>query len=281
MQILECYMAMGGVPHYWSFIEQGESADQAIDRLFFTDNGELRYEFEALYASLFRQSEPYMAIVNALSSRNTGLSRKEIAKKTGLCKNGKLTQMLEALEHCGFIRNYNAIGKKRKDSILQLVDAFTLFYFRFMKDKRRIGEGAWSSTLNSSEYRAWTGLAFEQVCLMHLPQIKMALGISGVKTNASSWFLPGDAKNEGAQIDLLIERQDQIINICEMKFSRSEFMVSKEYEKELLRKEDLFIQNAKPRQAVHLTLVTTFGLKENIHSSVFQSEVSLDDLFNA
>ena len=123
------------------------------------------------------------------------------------------------------------------------------------------------------------GGIFEQVCLMHLPQMKKALGISGVNTKASSWFLPGDSENDGAQIDLLIERQDQIVNICEMKFSRTNFTVTKEYEKELLRKEELFIQNAKPRQAVHLTLVTTIGLKENLHSSVFQSEICLDDLF--
>ncbi|MBP5638319.1 MAG: ATP-binding protein [Victivallales bacterium] len=279
MQILECYMAMGGVPHYWSFIEHGESAAQAIDRLFFTENGELRNEFGALYASLFRQPEPYLAIVDALSGRNSGLNRKEIARKTGLCENGKFTQMIEALEHCGFIRSYNPIGKKLKDSLLQLVDSFTLFYYRFMKNGRMHGDGAWCNALNSSEYRTWIGLAFEQVCLMHLPQIKKALGISGVNTKASSWFLPGDSEHDGAQIDLLIERQDQIINICEMKFSRTGFSVSKEYERELLRKEELFIQKAKPRQAVHLTLVTTIGLKENLHSNVFQSEVCLDDLF--
>jgi len=279
MQILECYMAMGGIPHYWSFIEQGESTAQAIDRLFFTEEGELRNEFDALYASLFRQPEPYLAIVDALSGRNGGLGKKDIARKTGLCENGKFGQMLEALEHCGFIRNYNAIGKKLKGSLLQLVDPFTLFYYRFMKDGRMRGDGAWRNALNSSEYRAWTGLAFEQVCLLHLPQMKKALGISGVNTKASSWSLQGDSEQDGAQIDLLLERQDQIINLCEMKFSRYEFILSKDYERELLRKQELFNQNATPRQAIHLTLVTTFGQRENIHSSVFQSEIRLDDLF--
>jgi len=279
MQILEFYMAVGGVPHYWSFLEPGESAAQAIDRLFFAENGELRNEFGALYASLFRQSEPYVAIVKALSEHNCGLNRKEVARRTGLLENGKFTQMVEALEYCGFIRVYHAVGKKSKEAILQLVDSFTLFYYRFVKDGKMRGDGAWRNVLNSSAYRVWTGLAFEQVCLLHLPQMKKALGINGVNTRASSWFLPGNADNDGAQIDLLIERQDQIINICEMKFSRAEFAVTKEYENELLCKEELFIQNAKPRQAVHLTLVTTFGLKDNSHSKVFQSSICLNDLF--
>lgn len=141
------------------------------------------------------------------------------------------------------------------------------------------GDGAWLNAMNSSEYRAWIGIAFEQVCLLHLPQMKRALGIAGVNTRASSWFIHGDSENDGAQIDLLIERQDQIINICEMKFARKDFTVTKQYERELLRKEELFIQNVKPRQAVHLTLVTTIGMNENLHSSVFQSEIRLDDLF--
>ena len=279
MQILECYMVMGGVPHYWSFIDRGESVAQAIDRLFFTENGELHNEFEALYASLFRQAEPYIAIITALASLKSGLSKKEIVNNTGFRENGKLTQMIEALEHCGFIRSYNAIGKKVKDTLIQLVDPFSLFFYRFMKGGRMRGDGAWLNAMNSSEYRAWIGIAFEQVCLLHLPQMKRALGIAGVNTRASSWFIHGDSENDGAQIDLLIERQDQIINICEMKFARKDFTVTKQYERELLRKEELFIQNVKPRQAVHLTLVTTIGMNENLHSSVFQSEIRLDDLF--
>ena len=279
MQILECYMVMGGVPHYWSFIEKGESVPQAIDRLFFAENGELHNEFEALYASLFRHTEPYIAIITALASTKNGLNKNEIVKMTGLIENGKLTQMLEALEHCGFIRCYKAIGKKVKDSLIQLVDPFSLFFHRFMKNGRLRGEGAWLNIINTPEYLAWTGIAFEQVCLLHLPQMKKKLGIAGVNTKASSWFVHGNAENDGAQIDLLIERQDQIINLCEMKFSKNVFTVTKEYEQELLRKEELFIQNAKPRQAVLLTLVTTIGMKENLHSSVFQSEIRLDDLF--
>ncbi len=279
MQVLECYMVMGGIPHYWSFIERGESVSQAIDRLFFRENGELHYEFNALYASLFRQPEPYLAIVTALAGRLCGLGKKELLKATGLCENGRLTKVLEALEHCGFIRYYRAIGKKQKDGLYQLEDPFTLFYYRFMKDNRISSGGAWQNMLNSPAYHAWIGIAFEQVCLLHLPQIKKALGIAGVSTSVSSWAVKGDAEEDGAQIDLLIERQDQIINICEMKYSRTEFVVSKEVEKDILRKEELFIQHVKPRQAVHLTLVTANGVKNNLHSGLFQSVITQDDLF--
>ena len=280
MQVLECYMVMGGIPHYWSFIEVGESVAQVIDRLFFLENGELHNEFNALYASLFRRPEPYLAIVTALAGRMCGLGKKELIALTGLRDNGNLTQVLEALEHCGFIRFYRAIGKKSKDGLYQLEDLFTLFYYRFMKDGRLSGKGTWQNRLNSPGYHAWSGIAFEQVCMLHLPQIKKALGILGVSTNVSSWNVKGNAEEDGAQIDMLIERQDQIINICEMKYSRTEFAVNKELEKELLQKEEIFIQHVKPRQAVHLTLVTTHGLKENTHSGVFQSVITLDDLFS-
>ena len=279
MQILECYLAMGGIPHYWHFIEPGESVPQTIDRLFFAENGELHHEFDALYASLFRQPEPYLAIVTALAKRKSGLTRKDLIRISCLDANGRLTHILEALEHCGFIRYYQAIGKQTKDGLFQLLDPFTLFYFRFMKDGRMREAGAWQNAVNSPAFRAWTGLAFEQICLLHLPQIKRALGISGVITTASSWLLQGDTEADGAQIHLLLERQDQIINLLEMKFANSDFTVTKEYERNLRRKEELFIRHARPRHAVHLTLVTTYGLKRNPHASVFQSTICLDDLF--
>ena len=280
LQILECYMAMGGIPHYWSFIQKGQSVPQAIDRLFFSENGELHNEFEALYASLFRQPEAYLAIVKALAQRQTGLSKKEILEQTGLMANGGLTKALEALEHCGFIRYYKAIGNRVKEGLFQLEDPFTLFYYRFMRDGKMGDEGSWLNAQNSQQYRAWLGIAFEQVCLLHLPQIKKALGISGVMTTASSWHSKGDAETTGAQIDLLIERKDQIINLCEMKYSRTPFVVTREYEEELLHKLELFLQKVAPRSAVHLTLVAASGVKENQHSGLFQAVLTLDDLFS-
>ena len=279
LQILECYMTMGGIPHYWSFISKGKSVPQAIDQIFFAENGELRNEFDALYSSLFRQPEPYLAIVEALAQHKSGLSKKELVTFTGLNENGALTKALEALEHCGFIRYYKAIGKKVKEGLFQLEDPFTLFYYRFMKGNCMRDEHAWLNELNSQRYRTWLGLAFEQVCLLHIRQIKKALGISGVITSASSWHCLGEADEPGAQIDLLIERNDQIINLCEMKYSKTEFVVTKEYEKELLHKQELFIKKVSPKQAVHLTLISTCGLKENQHSDVFQSQVTLDELF--
>ena len=156
-----------------------------------------------------------MKIVTALSEKRSGIPKKELVQSVKLSENGRLTQILESLEHCGFIRYYQAIGKKVKDGLYQLIDPFTLFYFRFMKDGRMRGENSWMNILNSSKYRVWTGLAFEQVCLLHLLQMKKALGISGVNTQSSSWFHPGSSEDNGIQIDLLIERADQIINLCE------------------------------------------------------------------
>ena len=278
-QLAECYMVLGGIPYYWSLLEKGLSLAQNIDKIIFAKNGKLSNEFNQLYASLFKSPEQYIDIVTALGKKKAGMTREEIIAATDKYSNGALSKVLDELEYCGFIRKYNGFDKKSKQAIYQLIDNYTLFYFKFIQQNENNDEHFWSASIDSAMHRAWSGLAFERLCMAHTQQIKVALGISGVLSNVYSWRKEADEMSDGAQIDLLIDRNDQVINLCEMKYSLSEYAIDAEYEQKLRNKKSAFIDATNTRKAVHLTMVTTFGIKANAHSGIVQNEVKLDDLF--
>ncbi len=276
-QILECYMILGGIPFYWNMLERNRSLAQNIDNLFFAKSGKLRNEFNQLYASLFKNPEMYIQVVTTLGNKKVGMTRDEIIENGKMINNGQLSKVLDELEYCGFIRCYNNIGKKKKTAIYQLIDNYTLFYFKYICNNDNNDEHFWSASIDSSMHRAWSGYAFERVCMMHTMQIKQSLGIAGVLSNVYSWR--ADNIEKGAQIDLLIDRNDQVINLCEIKFSMGEFTINKEYDEKLRNKKNVFIESTNTRKAVHLTMITTYGLKQNAYSGMIQSEVKMDDLF--
>ena len=279
-QLAECYMVFGGIPYYWSLLEKGLSLAQNIDKIIFAKNGKLSNEFNQLYASLFKSPEQYIDIVTALGKKKVGMTREEIIAATDKYSNGALSKVLDELEYCGFIRKYNGFDKKSKQAIYQLIDNYTLFYFKFIQQNKNNDEHFWSASIDSAMHRAWSGLAFERLCMAHTQQIKAALGIAGVLSNVYSWRKETDETSDGAQIDLLIDRKDQVINLCEMKYSLSEYAVDAEYEQKLRNKKSAFINATNTRKAVHLTMVTTFGIKANAHSGIVQNEITLDDLFS-
>ena len=278
-QLAECYMVLGGIPYYWSLLEKGLSLAQNIDKIIFAKNGKLSNEFNQLYASLFKSPEQYIDIVTALGKKKAGMTREEIIAATDKYSNGALSKVLDELEYCGFIRKYNGFDKKSKQAIYQLIDNYTLFYFKFIQQNENNDEHFWSASIDSAMHRAWSGLAFERLCMAHTQQIKAALGIAGVLSNVYSWRKEADETSDGAQVDLLIDRKDQVINLCEMKYSLSEYAIDAEYEQKLRNKKSAFIDATNTRKAVHLTMVTTFGIKANAHSGIVQNEVKLDDLF--
>lgn len=279
-QLAECYMVFGGIPYYWSLLEKGLSLAQNIDKIIFAKNGKLSNEFNQLYASLFKSPEQYIDIVTALGKKKVGMTREEIIAATDKYSNGALSKVLDELEYCGFIRKYNGFDKKSKQAIYQLIDNYTLFYFRFIQQNENNDEHFWSASIDSAMHRAWSGLAFERLCMAHTQQIKAALGIAGVLSNVYSWRKEADEMSDGAQIDLLIDRKDQVINLCEMKYSLSEYAIDAEYEQKLRNKKSAFIDATNTRKAVHLTMVTTFGIKANAHSGIVQNEITLEDLFS-
>ncbi|MDR2359441.1 MAG: ATP-binding protein [Prevotellaceae bacterium] len=275
-QMVESYMIFGGIPYYLSLMKKRFSLAQNVDALCFAKTGALREEFSSLYASLFKHSENHIKVVETLGKKTKGLTREEIIKSSKL-QGGGLTKILEELEQCGFIRKYNAFDKKNKYHLYQLVDFYTLFYLNFIRKNKYSDEHFWTNFIENAKHRAWSGYAFEQVCMAHIRQLKHALGISGVLTHAASW--KSIKTTPGAQVDLLIERNDNVINLCEMKYANTVFSIDKKYHENLRNKKDIFIKETKTTKSIYITLVTTYGVKQNEYSDIVQSEIKIDDLF--
>ena len=280
MDILEGYMVMGGIPHYWSLLEAGNSLAQNIDRLFFADKGKLRYEFNELYHSLFRNPENYIAIVQDLGKNSAGLTRDEIIAKTKIENGGNLSKQLEDLEHCGFIQYVNIPSNKKYRGVYKLMDNFTLFYLKYMSENSINDESFWTNNYNSSVRLSWVGIAFERVSFQHIRQIKEALQIGGVLSNVYSLYIKGkNGTGRGAQIDMMIDRSDNTINLCEMKFSNKAFTIDKEYQRNLQNKIDCIQEYTNYKKTIILTMITANGIEQNCYWNIVQKEVTMDDLF--
>ncbi|MFA5328457.1 MAG: ATP-binding protein [Prolixibacteraceae bacterium] len=279
-QIIQLYMVMGGIPFYWEEVKPGRSAMQNIEDICFSENGILRNEYKILFKSLFNKHEKHSVIAGVLAKKSLGLTRDEIITQTGLPNAGSTSRLLDELEESGFILKYKPLGKKTKNSIYQLIDFYTHFYLKFIAESPSGETNQWMNMIDNPRYRAWSGYAFEQVCLYHLPQIKKALGISGVQSTSSSWR--STTIKNGAQIDLVIDRRDQVINLCEMKFSINPFVIDSKYAEELRNKVGTFRTETKTRKSVFISLITTFGLQPNSYSTgLVQNDIKMDALFKA
>ena len=276
-QIVDYYTIIGGVPYYWKQLDKSKGLPQNIDNLFFKRNAVLREEFVKIYNSLFLHSEKHIALVKVLGEKRSGLTREEFVKNAGMADGGSISRMLEELELCGFVRSYNGFGKKTKDKIYQLSDFFSLFHLNFIENKKINDESFWTNNLNTPANNSWRGYAFEQVCLAHTAQIRRKLGIAGVTTYSFSWRSRNS--EPAAQIDLVIDRNDRVINLCEMKYADSEYIITKEYEAVLRNKRAAFMNETKTRKSVHITFITTYGVKHNEYWGHIQSEATMDDLF--
>ena len=276
-RICEAYMIFGGVPYYLSLLGKGLSLPQNVDALCFDENASLRGEFQELYTTLFKNSEKYIKTVTALGTKTKGLKRDEIINESGLSTGGGLTQILEELELCGFIRSYPNFSLDENLCLYQLTDPFSLFHLRFIKGRKPKNQRFWTSNLESPSLSAWKGFAFEQVCLSHSEQIKQALGVSAISTETSSWR--SRKSSPGAQIDLLLDRKDGVINLCEMKYSKAEYSISAKEAEQLRNKISVFEAESCTKKAVHLTMVTTYGIVKNSHAGIVHSEITLDGLF--
>jgi AAA+ ATPase superfamily predicted ATPase len=275
-QIVQLYMAMGGIPFYLNEIMPGRSAFQEIERLCFMKGGILVNEYDNLYRSLFSGADRHMTVIEVLSQKNKGMTRSEIIEAGKLENGGNTTKVLLELEESGFITKIYPFEKKVKTTLYRLTDQYSLFYLNFIKDSRAFGEGAWLSRIDNPGWRAWSGYAFENICFSHIGAIKRALGIGGVYTEVSSW----SNVEKGVQIDLLIDRRDQVISLCEIKFSQDVYSITKAYRGELEKKVSAFRTVSKTRKSVFLTMITTFGLEQNVHSIGFvQNIIKLEDLF--
>ena len=279
--ITECYMIMGGIPYYLSLLDRELSYLQNIDYLFFRKKAELWDEFDHLYNTLFSQGENYISVVYELSKKKNGLSRAEISKETGLALNGVLSKIIKNLVDSGFVRENQFFGRKKKDTLYQLADYYSSFYFNYIRDNMGRDEHYWSNTLDAPARKTWAGNMFEQVCKDHIGQIKQKIGIHGILSNESTWFVKPDKKlgTAGTQIDLIIDRRDRVINLCEMKFSLDEFTIDKNYDEKLRKRIEAFRRKTGTRKAIQIIFVSTYGVEANPYSGIIQKQVMLDDLF--
>ena len=277
-QLIQLYMVMGGIPFYMDHVDVGMSAAQNINRLCFQSDGILSEEFDDLYTSLFNKAEKHLSVIEALSKKTKGLTRTEIIAAAKLPNAGSTSRILKELEESGFIRKYLSFGKKEKNALYQLSDFYSLFYIKFIRGNHKLNENIWINGLDTPEQRAWSGYAFEQVCLAHLSQIKDALGISGVQTQSSSWVNTGEGNKR--QVDLVIDRKDDTINLCEIKFSIKPFVIDKKYHTELRDKIEVFRTATRTTKSIFLTMITTFGISRNEYSNdLVQKSLIMDDLF--
>lgn len=278
--IVECYMILGGIPYYLNYLQRGKSIAQNIDLLFFDRNAKLASEFQRLFGSLFVNPDDYMKIVRLLAKRHTGYTRDEITSNLGMTSGGTFTRMLESLVASDFIVSYHPFGISQKEIRYKLCDSFCLFYLRFVDGHNRQDESFWLHHQNAPQLNAWSGLAFEQVCFAHVFKIKKALGVEGVASSESALIIRGDEEKRGAQIDMLIVRDDRVVNLCEMKFLSKAFEPKTEDEQTLRERIATVQELLSFKHTVHLTLVTTVGLKANVHSGVFQHIITIDQLID-
>jgi uncharacterized protein len=278
-QVLELYMAMGGIPFYLKEIEKGKSATQLIDEICFSPQGLLTEEYEQLYHSLFRNAELHVLIIEALAANPQGMLRTEIANATKIAES-QLSRTLEELEECDFISFFSPFLNKKKEGVYKLTDLYSLFYLKFIQSNKGATRKIWEQLSQQPTYKAWSGYAFENICMMHTDQIKSALGISGVFTQQSAWKFKGTDELIGAQIDMVIDRADQIIHVCEAKFTKENFVINNDYAAQLRLRKSIFKQVTQTKKAVFTTLLTTYpALKNKYYLEEIDNEITMDKLF--
>ncbi len=280
ISVVQAYMILGGIPYYLSLLKPHLSISQNIDKLFFAQNAELKTEYDRLYKSLFKNPEKYKAVIELLSENRKGMTRKEIAEKLGKESSGHLSERLEDLVNCDFIRLYNVKNKKisSTNGIFQLTDFYSIFYHEFGKITTT-DTAYWTKMMKSQRQSTWWGLAFERLCMAHVPQILSALGVESVHTEYYSWRSKKEEGERSAQIDLIIERDDRLINLCEAKYcTDDEYELDAEDRQNLANRISRFKKDTGTKYGVIPTLLTTYGLKRTKHANFFPQVVTMFDL---
>jgi len=272
--IVQLYMVLGGIPHYLEKLNKGLSVAQNIDNICFSKDGVLNDEFNRLFISLFDDSQRHMLIIRTLAGANKGLTRNELIEKSGIPSSGDFSLKLEELMESGFVSEYSYYKNKKQLSLYRLSDEYSKFYLKYIEDNKNGGKGTWQKLSNTQSYHAWSGFVFETLCLKHIHQIKKSLHIDTIYSTNSSWF------NEHTQIDLLIDRADNVMNLCEMKFYNAPYTIDKNYYLNLKNKISEIKKDTNTRKNIFITMLTTYGLNENEYSKeLVQNSLDIDTLF--
>jgi len=278
--VVQSYMILGGIPYYLGYFEKGLSLAQNIDQLFFAENAKLYDEYDRLFASVFSNPDEMKKIVKTLSERHSGFTRQDIISKNGFQDGGAVTKMIKALVASDFVETYIPFGEGSRNEHYKLSDPFCLFYLKYLQGQSGNDSAFWTNNVASQRVGIWRGIAFEEVCFRHISQIKKALGISGISSEHSAWSVKGDDNKDGTQIDLIINRKDNVVNLCEAKFYNENFTVDKDYHQKLIHRQNIIGELIPRRSVTHNVLITTYGLTYNSYSGDFQNVITLDDLFD-
>jgi hypothetical protein len=276
-QIAEAYMILGGIPYYMDAMDKMLGLNQNIDMLLFQQNARLSNEFSRLYHSLYRDANKHIRIVETLAMNSAGMSRQELSAANGITDGGGLTKTLNELEVCGLISRVSDIRKKKSREYYKLVDFFSLFYLKFLVNRRGNDSHYWTNFLSDPAHNTWCGYAFERLCMAHIQQIKQKLGISGVITDVYAFH--STSGKGGAQIDIVIDRKDGTINLCECKYYNKPYRLTEKDIEDIKHKREVFINETGTKKSIHLTMITANGLVQNAFLNDIQSEIALDDLF--
>ncbi|MDB2613583.1 ATP-binding protein [Chlamydiales bacterium] len=284
-QLITLYMSIGGIPKYLNFVEPGKSVSQILNEVCFNPNGYLFQEFHKLYESLFDKSENHIRVIRTLSDKRYGLLHTDLIRESGLTLGGGSTRILEELEECGFIMSFPELGKIKRERHWRLIDEYSLFYLNWVEGMRSaILRGSdpeyWIKQQKTGKWQAWAGYSFENICLKHVFQIKKSLGLGGISTVEAQWSYRGKEKEMGAQIDLVIDRADNCINLCEIKFSNDIYVLKKQDKEDLERKVKVFRNQTKTKKTLFTTMITPYGVRENeYYIGTVQQQLTMDDLF--
>lgn len=277
--IVQSYMFFGGIPYYMGYMDADKSLAQNIDKLFFQENAPLSDEYERLFRSIFSQPDTIQRIIEILATRHKGYTRAEIIQKAYIKTSGDLSKLLQALVSSNFVEKYVPFGCSKREVHYKLIDPFCWFYIHFKKCRTNRAEQFWQQHSEDAAIVSWRGYAFELVCMNHISEIKQALGIQSISSVQSAWATASDNQHDGTQIDLLIERRDNIVNMCEIKFYSTEFEVDKTYHLTLMHRQDILRTHLSRKTSIINTLITTFGLKQTGYWGDFAQVVTMDDLF--
>ncbi len=279
--IAHLYMALGGIPYYLEQIRKGESFASTIERLLFHPAGILHREYRNLYEALFTNSALHRRIVETLAFIPYGATRKTIRQKAGIKPGGSFMRAMDELVTCDFVAEHRHFGRKKREAYFRLIDEYTLFYHRFVRPAGPYSPGVWQQISSSQKYKVWAGYAFEALCHKHVTAIKQALGISGVYTEVSSLHLPASKETPGAQVDMIIDRKDDSINLCEMKFHSAKIKIDKTQYEKLLSRKQRFVEHTGSKKQIFLTYVSNHGIVPNAYSNeIIDSEITLADIIN-
>lgn len=285
-QILELYMAIGGIPYYLSYLKQGLSAAENIEQLAFSRKGFLIEEFDNLFLALFEDGGMYIDIVREISKHYYGIEQEELFNRIkGLSKGGRSSDKLKELEDASFIIKFTPHLHSRKGVYYKVIDEYTLFYFNWIEPVKNtlLGRGIkknyWTSIQSTPEWYNWSGYAFEAVCYKHLVQISDALNMHPTAISNTWKYVPTKNTNQqGAQIDLLFDRKDNAVTLCEIKYTKKAFEINKSYATQLHQRAEIFKNVTRTKKQIFWALISANGLKKNKYSEIINNVVTLEEL---